>query len=83
MAITTNKAAVRRALEKWFIAARAGETTSARETAEMSSHEAAAMSSDAFYQWLAEDEDSADAPDRESAKTSLLARSLSSATMAR
>lgn len=57
MAIVTNKAAVRRALEQWFIAARAGDTLSARETAEMSASEAAAALSDDFYDMLARDED--------------------------
>lgn len=58
MAIVINKAAVRRSLEQWFVAARAGETMGARETAELSAHEAAAQSSDFFYQLLCDDEDS-------------------------
>lgn len=57
MAIVINKAAVRRALEAWFISARAGETLGARETAELSAHDAAAMSSDFFYDLLVKDED--------------------------
>lgn len=57
MAIVINKAAVRRALEQWFIAARAGDTLSARETAEMSASEAAAAISDDFYDMLVSDED--------------------------
>lgn len=58
MSIVINKAAVRRALEQWFIAARAGETLSARETAELSAADAAAQSSDLFYDLLVKDEDS-------------------------
>ena len=50
--IATNKAAVRRALEDWFIAARAGETLGARETAALSASGAAAQSSDYFYERL-------------------------------
>jgi hypothetical protein len=57
MAITITKASVRRALEAWFVAARAGQTMGARETAEMSAHEAAAQSSDYFFQLLCDDED--------------------------
>lgn len=52
MSILIDKAGVRQALEDWFIAARAGETLSARETAELSSHDAAAASSDFFYDLL-------------------------------
>jgi hypothetical protein len=55
MAIIIDKAGVRRALERWFIAARAGETMSARETAELSSLDAAAASNDFFYQLMAEE----------------------------
>jgi hypothetical protein len=58
MAIVTNKAAVRRSLEQWFIAAREGKTLGARETAELSAHDAAALSSDYFYDLLVNDEDS-------------------------
>lgn len=50
--IETNKAAVRLALRDWFVAARAGETMSARETAALSADEAAAASSDFFYDLL-------------------------------
>lgn len=58
MSIIVNKAAVRRSLEAWFIAAREGKTLGARETAELSAHDAAAMSSDYFYDLLVNDEDS-------------------------
>ncbi len=57
MSIIVNKAAVRRALEAWFIAAREGKTLSATETAKLSSHDAAAASSDLFYDALCADED--------------------------
>ncbi len=57
MSIIVNKAAVRRALEAWFIAARSGQTMSAQETAKLSSLEAAANSSDFFYDALCADED--------------------------
>lgn len=59
MPILINKATVRRSLEQWFIAARAGETLSARESAALSAHDAAAMSSDYFYDLLCADEDAA------------------------
>jgi hypothetical protein len=59
MAIIIDKAGVRRALERWFIAARAGETMSARETAELSSLDAAAASNDFFYQLMAEEGETA------------------------
>ena len=58
MAIVINKAAVRRSLEQWFIAARAGQTLGAVETAKLSSADAAAQSSDFFFDLLAGDEDS-------------------------
>lgn len=58
MPIITNKAAVRRSLEQWFILAREGKTLGSRETAELSAHDAAAMSSDYFYDLLVNDEDS-------------------------
>ena len=61
MAIVINKAAVRRSLEAWFNAARAGETLGARETSAMPSHEVAALSSDYFYDLLCADEDSVQA----------------------
>lgn len=57
MAIVINKAAVRRSLEQWFIAARAGQTLGAVETAKLSSADAAAQSSDFFFDLLAGDED--------------------------
>lgn len=58
MAIVITKAAVRRTLEQWFIAARAGQTLGAVETAKLSSADAAAQSSDYFFDVLAMDEDS-------------------------
>ena len=58
MAIVITKAAVRRTLEQWFIAARAGQTLGAVETARLSSADAAAQSSDYFFDVLARDEDS-------------------------
>lgn len=57
MAIVITKAAVRRTLEQWFIAARAGQTLGAVETAKLSSADAAAQSSDYFFDVLANDED--------------------------
>lgn len=58
MAIVINKAAVRRSLDQWFIAARAGHTLGAVETAKLSSADAAAQSSDFVFELLANDEDS-------------------------
>lgn len=58
MSIVINKAAVRRALEAWCIAARSGQTISIQETAKMSAVEVAASSSDYLYQLLCDDEDS-------------------------
>jgi hypothetical protein len=58
MAIVINKPAVRRALEQWFIAARAGHTLGAVETAKLSAADAAAQSSDFVFELLCNDEDS-------------------------
>lgn len=57
MAIVINKAAVRRTLEAWFIAARAGQTLGAVETAKLSAADAAAQSSDYIFDTLSNDED--------------------------
>lgn len=58
MSIIINKAAVRRALEAWCIAARSGQTISIQETAALSAADVAATSSDYFFDLLANDEDS-------------------------
>lgn len=58
MAIVITKGSVRRSLEQWFIAARAGQTLGAVETAKLSAADAAAQSSDYVFDLLSVDEDS-------------------------